>query len=884
MDKPKTSTPPAASKVAKPMKQGSITSFFRTPSDPTRTKPPQERLQVTPKAKPRFADKMRTRESSAIVMPADALGDTQIGEGTTAPVVERRPRKRPIALLDSDNDDDAPGSRTGEPEPSSTTSSTPRAAAKGVAQTLDPAVTMPSVTPGAEASSSGEAPSLGAGRRASRDEAKNWDANDAVINPAALDAASPKLGPLMEQGSGVEGDTDADVEEEKDQLSGHIGKAVPDDMVVSSLSTAPTWQKGKSVPYNYLAEAFARVEAITGRLEIQAILTDVFRNVIGTTPLDLVPVIYLCVNKLAPAHDGVEIGVGEGILMKALCQTMGLSMASLKSKYREAGDLGDVAFGARATQKTMFPPPPLTVRKVFDELHLIAESSGKAAQETKRSKIMKLLVASQTRNEAKFITRALLGKLRIHLADKTVVIALANAVTLAKLGAETSVLLGTEGKKKTKLSKSEERIEEKLKDAGMRLSSVYNQLPVWEIIVPALLKCGDIHDFAEECKFKPGIPVAPMLAKPTNAITEVLERFSEFAFTCEYKYDGERAQVHRLADGTVKIYSRNAENLTPKYPEIVRVISTTLKDEWKDASFVLDAETVAYDVEKKKILPFQELQSRKRKDVSESSVSVRVCLFAFDLLFFDGRSLLLDPLSKRRQVMMDSFSAVEGTFMFAQGHDSRDPEEIMELLNESVKAGCEGLMVKALEGPNATYEPANRSQNWLKVKKDYLEGLGDTLDLVPVGGYVGRGRRTGTYGGFLLACYDPENEEYQTVCKIGTGFTDEDLEKLSAFYNDKDAERLIDGPKSYYRFSGNKGIEPDVWFEPCQVWEVKCADLSISPAHTAAIGKVDANKGIALRFPRFLRLREDKGPDDATTSDQVSELYSKQSSIAHNIE
>jgi DNA ligase 1 len=337
-----------------------------------------------------------------------------------------------------------------------------------------------------------------------------------------------------------------------------------------------------------------------------------------------------------------------------------------------------------------------------------------------------------------------------------------------------------------------------------------------------------------------------------------------------------------MADGTIKIYSRNAENLTPKYPDVVRVLPTALKNDCKDASFVLDAEAVAYDVERKQVLPFQELQTRKRKDVLEANVKVQVCIFVFDLLFFDGKSLLLEPLSKRREVLMSSFCSIEGIFMFAEGHDSRDPEEIMDLLNDSVKAGCEGLMVKALEGPNATYEPANRSQNWLKVKKDYLDGLGDTLDLVPIGGFIGRGRRTGTYGGFLLACYDPENEEFQTVCKIGTGFTDEDLENISSYYNDKEENRLLDSPKSYYRFSGNKGIEPDVWFEPCQVWEVKCADLSISPAHTAAIGQVDPAKGIALRFPRYLRLRDDKGPDDATTSDQVSELYSNQSSVTNN--
>lgn len=648
------------------------------------------------------------------------------------------------------------------------------------------------------------------------------------------------------------------------------------------LSGSASWSCGEPVPYKFVADTFARVEAITGRLEIQAILTDAFRKIVSTTPEDLLPVVYLCVNKLAPAHEGIEIGVGEGILLKALCQTTGTSIALLRSRYKEVGDLGDVASSARTTQKTMFPPPPLTARKVFSELRAIAKAAGKASQEIKKGIILKLLVASTSKNEVKFLARALQGKLRIHLADKTVLIALAAAFTLEKLGIGTGILLTVDGKKKAKLSAKEEEAERKLKAASNRLSGIYNQLPVWDIVIPALLECREINDvLAEKCVFLPGVPISPMLAKPTKAISEVLDRFSQSTFTCEYKYDGERAQVHRLRDGSVRVYSRNAENLTSKYPDLVTALPKALKDSLKDASFVLDAEAVAYDVERKMILPFQDLQSRKRKDVEEASLKVRVCVFAFDLLYFEGESLLLETFCKRREVLMSSFNEMEGVFMFAKGHDSRDPEEILELLNDSVKAGCEGLMVKALDGPHSTYEPANRSQNWLKVKKDYLEGLGDTLDLVPIGGYLGRGRRTGTYGGFLLACYDPENEEYQSICKIGTGFSDADFEKLSSMYNDESASLRSEFPKAYYRLSRNKNIEPDVWFEPTQVWEIKCADLSISPAHTAGIGKVEPSKGIALRFPRFIRVRDDKSPEDATTAEQVAELYSLQSSIAN---
>jgi len=216
-----------------------------------------------------------------------------------------------------------------------------------------------------------------------------------------------------------------------------------------------------------------------------------------------------------------------------------------------------------------------------------------------------------------------------------------------------------------------------------------------------------------------------MLAHPTKGISEVLDRFANQNFTCEYKYDGERGQIHKLPDGTVKIYSRNSEDNTSKYPDIIKMLPEVMAEGTTD--FVLDCEVVAYDRETKKILPFQVLSTRKRKEADEGEIKVQVCLFAFDMLYFNGEALIKKPLKERRDQMRKSFNEVEGTFMFATCRDASDTEEILAFLNESVAASCEGLMVKTLDagGPGSTYEPDKRSHKWLKVKKDYIKGMTD---------------------------------------------------------------------------------------------------------------------------------------------------------------
>ncbi|KAL2221609.1 putative DNA ligase Cdc9 [Thermoascus aurantiacus ATCC 26904] len=689
-----------------------------------------------------------------------------------------------------------------------------------------------------------------------------------------------------------------DEEDEKPQLKKKTLEKVQATLKGSGNDPYPDWKPGEPVPYAALCTTFSLIEMTTKRLAILSHCSLFLRQVLRLTPEDLLPTVQLMINKLAADYAGIELGIGESLIMKAIGESTGRSLAVIKADHHEIGDLGLVAAKSRLNQPTMFKPKPLTVRGVHEGLLAIAKVQGQGAQEKKIAGIKKLLSAADaatagkgskgidiTKNkggasEAKYIVRFLEGKLRLGLAEKTVLVALAQAMV-----AHEAALKGEKVPSAEKLAEGE-----------AILKTVFSELPSYEVIIPAMLKHG-IFNLREVCKLQPGVPLKPMLAKPTKSITEVLDRFEGKDFTCEYKYDGERAQIHYVApdsihqypsatttlqkdgEGLCAIFSRNSEDLSKKYPDIVAKLENWIMPGVK--SFVLDCETVAWDVENKKVLPFQQLMTRKRKDVKAEDVKVKVCVFAFDLLFLNGEPTVKKTLRERRQLLHSSFKPVEGEFAFAQYGNTNDLDEIQNLLDESVKAGCEGLMVKMLDTEESGYEPSKRSRNWLKVKKDYLAGLGDSLDLVVLGAYYGKGKRTSVYGAFLLAAYNPSTEQYETVCNIGTGFSDALLEDLHRQLS----PLVIDKPKPYYAHSAVPKDQPDVWFEPRLVWEVKAADLTLSPRYKAAADEFvgtagGGGKGISLRFPRFIKAREDKKPEQATTTRTVAEMYRRQEVVA----
>lgn len=685
-----------------------------------------------------------------------------------------------------------------------------------------------------------------------------------------------------------------DEEEEKPETAKKAREKVQTTLKSIDKDPYPDWKAGDPVPYAALCTTFSKIELTTKRLEILAHCSLFLRQVARLTPDDLLPTVLLMIGKLAADYAGVELGIGESLIMKAIGESTGRNLKIIKEDQQKIGDLGLVAARSRQNQPTMFKPKPLSVRGVHEGLMKIATTEGQGAQGRKVDGIKKLLSSADTNlakgqtvdiskdkggpSEAKFIIRALEGKMRLGLADKNLQVALAHAMT--------AHAVSQDGKKVPS--------EAELKQGEEIFKAVYNELPSYEVIVPAMLK-GGIWKLRETCKLQPGVPLKPMLAKPTKSLGEVLDRFEGKDFTCEYKYDGERAQIHFVAHdadtdfattiapsagkserGISNIFSRNSEDLSKKYPDILAKLPTWVKEGTK--SFVLDCETVAWDVVKKHVLPFQQLMTRKKKDVKVEDVKVKVCVFAFDVLFLNGEALVNKSFRERRDLMYEAFQEVEGEFSFAKHGNTQEVEEIQTLLDESMKASCEGLMVKMLDGVESHYEPSRRSQNWLKVKKDYLSGTGDSLDLVVLGAYFGKGKRTSVYGAFHLACYNPTSEMYETVCNIGTGFSEAILSELY----DTLSPIVIDRPKPFYEHSQGKNDQPDVWFEPRFVWEVKTADLTLSPRYRAAasdLGGDGVHKGVSLRFPRFIRVREDKKPDEATTNRQVAEMYRKQETV-----
>ncbi|GAA5993417.1 hypothetical protein JCM11641_005977 [Rhodosporidiobolus odoratus] len=805
-----------------------------------------------------------TSKKKRVLPPSsDSEGEADQGKRSSESDT-KRPSKSPAKLPESDKEEQDPASSPAKKKQKTASSPAPTASSsssKPVPKSTTASKSTSNATQGGANKKDKPPVSSFFAPRSTQPVAKGKDKGKSKAN--SDDEAEQERDGSPASGEAEDDEEDSDEEEEEDgKAAGKIadifskakwGSQGSDKNGKGSGSTH--WKKGEPVPYAALTHTFSRIAATTKRLEISAYLTEFLVEVIDKTPEDLVKVVYLCINRLAPDFDSIELGIGEQLLQKSIGESFGRTLAQVKAEYKKVGDLGQVALDSRNRQRTLFKSKPLTVKGVFSELEKVAKSSGKDSQ-TRKVNLIKGLLAKCEGEETKFLIRSLEGKLRIGLAEKTVLTSLAHAAVTAESHAG--------GKKR-----SRDSFARSLEEGTEVVKAVFSEIPSYDLVVPALLEKG-VAGLKEACSLTPGIPLKPMLAKPTKAISEVLDRFEGKDFTCEYKYDGERAQIHYLENGSIKVFSRNSEDMTVKYPEFVTQLPKCIKP--NTTSFVIDAEAVAWDTEEHRMLEFQKLSTRKRKDVKAEDIKVKVHLFAFDLLYLNGEPLLDKNLRQRRDLLQAHLQPVEGEFAYATSEDASTVDEIQIFLDKSIKDGCEGLMVKMLEGEGASYEPSRRSIHWLKLKKDYLAGVGDSFDLVVIGADYGKGKRTNVYGAFHLATYDADSGTYQMVCKIGTGFSDEALKSHWETLHPLELQQK----KAYYDTGDIPTNKlPNVFFEAKVVWEVLAADLSLSPIYPAAKG-LAGERGISLRFPRFIRIRDDKDAEQSTEPESIADAYRRQ--------
>ena len=356
-----------------------------------------------------------------------------------------------------------------------------------------------------------------------------------------------------------------------------------------------------------------------------------------------------------------------------------------------------------------------------------------------------------------------------------------------------------------------------------------------------------------------GRPIKMMLAQRVADIETIREKMPE-GIAAEEKYDGERIQAH-FSKGKLVLFSRRMEAITNQFPDVCQQIKKNLKAK----GFVVEGEAVAID-EKGNLLPFQRLMQRRRKyDVEAYVKKIPVCIYLFDLLYLNGKSYIREDYPKRHKALEKIVKKETKNLQIAKRIICDDIECIEEFFNKSLQRGCEGIIAKST-AKGSIYKPGTRGWLWIKWKREYSTELADTFDLVVVGAFAGRGKRSGTYGSLLCAAYNHKKDVFETVCKLGSGFTDEQLAELPKRFkkyrvNKKPARLVI-----------NKAMKPDFWFEPKIVVEVLGAELTRSPIHSSSEKQ---GKGLALRFPRFKRYREDKKPEQATTSKEILDLYEK---------
>ncbi|KAG6378153.1 ATP-dependent DNA ligase [Boletus reticuloceps] len=655
------------------------------------------------------------------------------------------------------------------------------------------------------------------------------------------------------------------------------------------------WPVTSPAPYSFLVHTLTVLVNTRSRIAILDVLTNTLRCLILYHPTSLLPALYLLSNSLSPAYSPLELGIGASVISRAIRHVSGLTSGALRRLYNSSGDPGDVAFEAKSNVRTLVAHPPLLIEDVYQSMLKIAYIKGQGTARQKQSIVERLLVAARG-EETRFLVRTLSQNLRVGAVRTSILTALARALVLSPppnpsipIPSDSSLhvtphfvvsIQPSSGKQKKNNDPQHNELLLKFANAEALVKQVYVQHPNYDHIVAGVI-AGGLDGLPTRVPLTVGIPLHPTLGSPARSLDEIYERLNDMPFTAEFKYDGQRAQIHasKVVGGfpSVHIFSRHLENMTDKYPDVVSLVRSMFAKASYLQSFIIDSEIVAIDPDDGGLRSFQDLSNRARKDVEIRDIKVPVCVFAFDLMYLDGEIFLERSFRERRELLRTRFPALTpasvepGTALFAHVNScesSQGRKCIEAFWKEAVESRCEGLMIKLLDNVEnitthhsgktrkrplpATYEPDKRTSAWLKLKKDYVDGLGDTLDLVPVGAWHGNGRKAGWWSPVLLAVWDPTKDRLIAVCKCMSG-------KIHCTIT--------------YAASNPTFISSLV-----KVWEIRGADITLSPVSLAALGQVSSTRGLSLRFPRFVRVREDTRPEHASTTQFLAQMYRDQQS------
>ncbi len=587
--------------------------------------------------------------------------------------------------------------------------------------------------------------------------------------------------------------------------------------------------------FTELTGYFEKLEETSSRLALIDILVELFKH---TKKDEIEQVIYLTQGRVAPFYAPIEIGMADKMVAQAVALAYGSTKEEVLKEYEKKGDMGTVAeeFSKHPQESLLSQEQRAkskeTVKEVFEALTEIANTGGDGSVEKKIGMLRDLLVSFHGVS-IKHLTRIPLGNNRLGIGDPTVL----DGLALSYVG---------------------DRKERKV------LEKAYNETSDLGLIGKTLASEG--LEEVRKLGVKVGQPIRSELCERIPNPVKVFEKMDPegVGLHCTPKYDGFRVQIHKNGN-TVRMFSRNLEEMTHMFPELIEGTLSQIKAK----TAILDSEAIAYQPESEEFLPFQETTKRRRKhNIDEVAKQLPLKAFVFDILYYDGKSLMDTPLSERTEMIKKAIDGTE-TLIPAPARILKKPEDLQLMLDDSISKGLEGVVVKRLD---SLYEAGGRNFNWIKLKRHSSGELSDTIDCVILGYIYGKGKRTAFGAGALLVgLYDAESDEFVSVTRIGTGLTDEEWTSI------KQRAKGLEQENKPARV--NSKIIPSVWLKPELVIEVLADEITRSPMHTAGARDVDGvmQPGYALRFPRLITFRDrDKKPEDATSVKELIAMFNDQ--------